>query len=434
MVRTGVATLIFASVALTSCATDTGTGPESTAVDVAAPTSTEPPVTPTTTTAPPSEPGPSIASALPDVSARTLTSDDLLRMLDGATVLTNEALAARSVLDPDDEAADHLTYRRLTGVEAGVGSDTRARIDLLDDPTAAAAFLVDRVGDMAKGIEGNTPAVSVDEFPVDPVGDQTVGVIVVPSDGSLPTTTVFARLGRIVATVELDRSGDARVAAQYVAEDVASAIAGVLLSAPSNVIPSETPPYSFSAEHIAETADAQTTWRATGSVVGANRSCSIDGDDIASDLRLVDDVVWSRPPGAVEFRRVGGPATIERSVLSRCPSWSLDASTSGLDKIIGPDPAAYRLGGIDVLGHRGDADDLAAILGVDRAGIDVKVFNLWIANGTSWVVELDLVASGPGSVMQGLLAMAVPDDERVTVTIRHRVTDLGSAPEIVAPE
>jgi hypothetical protein len=429
-VRKLLVALGLAGVITSACAGDQGTAPDPSVVSpTSSTTTTSPPTTVVTTTT-------TVAAALPDVSMRPLATETLLAMLaDGGAVLTNEALVAATVLDPDDEAEDHRRFGRIVGV-LGASWPTEptaiVRIDLFTDAAGASGFLADRIGDLAKDIEGAAPIVGIEPFPVDGVGDEALGVVVTHPD--TVETAVLFRLGRIVASTSLERTGDARVPTQYLAEEVADSVIATLTGAPDPGVDAvEEPPYTFETEQVVEVGGDRTTLFSSGTVSGDARECAITSGESTQTLRWADGVVWERSTDAVEFTRVGGPAVEQRALLAQCPSWALDAGATGLDSVIGPQPASYVVDGVPVLGHRGDATDLAVVLGADTAGVDVQVFNVWIAEGTRWVVELDLVVSGPARILEPLLVDPVDLDQQVIVTVRHRVRDLGTAPPVRPP-
>lgn len=432
-VRKVLVALGLAGVIVSACAGETGTIPDVAVSEPTTTTATTPPpatvaTTTTTTTA--------AVATLPDVSMRPLATETLLAMLaDGGDVLTNEALVAATVLDPEDEAEDHRRFGRIVGVlGASWPAEPTAivRIDLFADAVGASGFLADRIGDLAKDIEGAAPTLGVEPFPVDGVGDEALGVIVTHRDAV--ETAVLFRLGRIVASTSLERPGDARVPAQYLAAQVADTVVATLTGAADPLVQAaDEPSYAFETEQVVDVDGDRTTWRISGTVSGEARECTVTVGGDTRVLRSVDDVVWERKDGAVEFARVGGPAVEQRALLARCPSWALDAGATGLDTVIGPQPASYVVDGVQVLGHRGDADDLAVVVGAETVGVDVQVFNVWIAEGTRWLVELDLVVSGPARILDPLLLGPVPLDMPVTVTVRHRVTDLGTAPVVRPP-
>ncbi|MDX1689556.1 MAG: hypothetical protein R3290_00895, partial [Acidimicrobiia bacterium] len=371
---------------------------------------------------------------LPDVSHRSLDQDLLQRLVDdpSAALLTNEMLVAASAADPGDEAADHERFGRRTGIATdawGAIDGASVRIDVLADAEGATRFLADRIEDLAKRVEGSGGDGTLTTFATDPVGDETSGFVLEDASGS--TTTVAVRLGRIVAWASMDRPGDARVPAQYLAREVVDHVTAVLVDAPAPAATPALPAYAFATERIV-VGDDRVAFGSEGTIDGDDVACTITVDGAVTELRRVGDVVWERRGD--DLVRVGGPATAQRALLARCPSWPLDARVSGLNLAVGPEPAVYVLDGVRVLGHRGDADDLGAVLDVDPAGLDVEVFNVWLAEDSPWLVELDLVVGGPASVLEPLTGVAGDPDDRVTVTVRHRVTELGQAPPVLPPQ
>ena len=54
-----------------------------------------------------------------------------------------------------------------------------------------------------------------------------------------------------------------------------------------------------------------------------------------------------------------------------------------------------------------------------------EVFNFWVGESAPWLVEVDLVVSGPADSLAPLLPPVVTASGPLTLTARHRVFDLG---------
>ena len=87
--------------------------------------------------------------------------------------------------------------------------------------------------------------------------------------------------------------------------------------------------------------------------------------------------------------------------------------------------AGHTVNGVVALGYRSDAQGLAGAIGALMPGVSVEVFNFWVGDGAPWVVEVDLVVSGPADSLAPLLPSVVTASGPLTLNARHRVFDLG---------
>lgn len=358
----------------------------------------------------------------------------------------NAAVVSASTADRADEAGDVEAFGRRAGVSAeypqGDGS-AYVWIDLLDDAAAARGYLADVAGDIAKGIGGThdpgTIAASAAEYPVDGVGDEAIGLEVTIA-GAHPETVVVFRVGRLVAYTSISGPPgvDRRVPALYLASEVEQRITAVLVEGFGASAPGPGPAsYRFSFEQQATVGGAGYLTVAEGTVDGSSVSCRVRIDtptlSLDRDLVLVGSTLWARDHDTGDYRVSAGGAVADRALLAHCPAWPVDVAASGLADAIQGDPAAYTLGGVDVLGFRGDASVLAGALGVAPDGISVEAFTVWVAAGTRWIVDLRLDASGPGAALGPLVSPGVPTDATVTVVAAQRIDSIDRAEPVRPP-
>jgi len=403
---------------------------------------------PTTTAAIPVPDDPRATSVLPDLSARPLDLDDLEAMLppgetgpaSGIREIVNRGnddLVAAALLDPDDEERDLTRFGRIAGIGARYpqsSGEAHVWIDLLTGADSAHGYLLDVAGDAAKGYGGShdpgAGATASDEFPVDGIGDEALGMVLTLAGGDTETAILF-RLGRLVAFVSVVRADDAdqRVAMQYLGEEVEGRVLAALLQREVVVTTAPRPPqYRF--EYDQEIGAGETMWtiRSEGRTHGADISCRvrISGPrvEVDRDLLLIAGRLWQRDHGDPGFVPTGGANLGTRELLSLCPPWPLDAAAAGLADLVSGESASHTVNGVVALGHRADIAGLATAMGTALPGVTIEVFNFWIAEDTPWVVEVDLVAAGPADALRPLLPAAVTASGPVTLNARHRVFDL----------
>jgi hypothetical protein len=408
-----------------------------------------------------------LATSLPDLSARPLDTADLMAMLPPggngvasgsaqAAERGNQALLAASVLDPVDEAADLAGFGRVTGVTASYpASDHEAYVwvDLLVDADSAHGYLLDTAQDIAKRI-GGSHAPDIDlvyatDFSVGGVGDEALGMRLTLADsptgrtpgeeGTDTETLILFRSGRLVGFASVVRPGQAddRVGVQYLAEELAARMLAVMLQRePAVPDPAGPGAYGFSYELVAASATSSWSLNAEGRAVGDGLTCRMrangPGVSLDRDLLMVGDRLWARDHDLGQYREVGGGNTGERALLALCPAWPPGAADAGLAALVSGEPARYVISGVDVLGYRGDAAGLAAATGADLGASTVDVFSFWIAAQTSWVMEVDLSLSGEATDLAPLLGPLPVPAGQITLTARHRL-DLGAGTDPILP-
>jgi len=393
--------------------------------------------------------------SLPDVTARPITSADVIAMLPtgsggvaesaGPSVeaVSNADLLTRATLDPNDEASDVVRFGRLFGAAGTYPHDDTttayAWIDVLSDGEAAHLYLLDYAGDVFKGLGGThapeATALGVDEFPMD-VGEEAIGLDI-RADASTRETAVVFRLGRIVVWASYARhdDADARVAVQYLAEELADRVVSTLTTGAPAAPRPDTPDHRFDASISIDAAGVGYTVEATGAVSGANLTCSLHltsgAEERREDLWLVDGILWSRRGSAGDPQLVGGNLA-ERSLLALCPPWPLDARDTGLTTL-GGETTTHQVNGIDASGGQSDLAGLERVLGVSLDGVIVDAFSYWVADGVPWLVELNVTAQGDASALEPLTGPGFGALGHITVTVRHRVFDLGEPIDPILP-
>jgi hypothetical protein len=384
--------------------------------------------------------------SIPDITSRTISTEDLATMLPGqptVTVRSNEQLVIDAVFDRADQADDVVSHGRVTGVSGEYPRDDGVAyvwIDVLADADAAHRYLVDLTGDMAKGVDGtHQPDVGMEplaEFAV-ATGEEAVGLIGTLSTGETETLIV-TRVGRLVVFASEIRPSDldTRVAVQYLVEDT---LDGVLETLSEDAIDPlvVTPRYRF--ETTLTVTDAGSTWRtdAIGTIDGSARECELNRTTphgaVSSALTEIDGIRWVGEGANSRLERTGASATTAQ-MLVWCPVWPLEVEAAGLSGVeLGDDPARHHVNGVDATGYVGDVGDLSFALGIEPAGITIDTFSFWVADGTDWVVELSLMVSGPATSLAPLIGSEFSEVGAVTVSVRHRVQDIGDADPVVAP-
>lgn len=387
------------------------------------------------------------AFSLPDITARPLPPDVLAGMLpDGVDVMTrsNEQLVIDAILDREDQAEDLIAHRRSTGVsvayERSDGS-THVWIDVLGDASAAHDYLVDLSGDIAKGVDGThrpDAAVSaVSEFAVE-VGEESIGLIGTLGDGSVETM-VLSRIGRLVVFASEVRpdDGDARVAVQYLADDTIERVLESLTGSSIDLSSLLTPTYRFLT--TVEVVSATTTWQIEvgGTVDGADRACTLERSTPRSngttEVVALGGARWIKHGDAARFTPVGANAEAAMA-LAWCPMWPLTLEEAALDDIApAADPPRHHVNGVDATGYQGTLSELAEATGIDPKVASLETFSFWVADGTHHIVEFALIVGGPADDLRPLIGTDFDGVGEVTISIRHRVFDLGVAEAIIPP-
>jgi len=452
--RFGAPLMLAAAVLTSACTAAAGAGLS----PASPPTATEPPGA--VTAAPIPEPDTSErAVVLPDLTARPITISDLTAMLpEGDTgpattadepVLhprSNESLVTNAYLDRTDEAADIATFGRLTGVSASYtdgGSTAHVWIDLFEDTSGAAGWLTDTAGDMVKRVggshQGSIDLTEAEQYPFGEVGEDSIGLILTLDGGARTETIAMFRMGRIVVFTSIVRpdDADARVPVQYLAEETADKVLAVLLGTTGPGVPSRDPDhYEFEFERIVEIGTTRWSASASGTVDGSSVACraSIDHPSlqVTRDLIYAGDRIWARE-GSDDYTERGTAGVIDRMLLDLCPGWPIDASGAGLSGAFDDTPASHDIGGLAARGYRGTESDLESALGIDPGTVTVRVFNIWVADGTGWIVDLDLSVSGDTSALLELIGSGFPVGSAAIVTISQRITAIGEAGPVTPP-
>ena len=398
---------------------------------------------------------------IPDVTARPLTTDDLRSMLppgatgvaatdDGPTISvhTNEALISGATLDREDEASDLGRHGRLTGVwgQYSVGThEAHVWIDVLRDADAAHGYLTDAAGDITKRIGGThvgaVGAVSAEEFPVAGIGQEAIGLEVM-LDGSdeRRETLILSRLGRLVVFSSVVRevgAADDRVPVQYLAEEVHDLAMQALLGNPAAARSSTARApegYAFEFERIVTIGEQRWVIAAEGMVAGADLSCRVRmqgfGQTVDRDMVRVGGAMWARDHGRPGYTPVGTGNALDAPLVAFCPAWPVDTAVARL--VPSGEPARHSLAGVAAHGYRGTVDDVADSVGAPLDAVTVEVFNYWIADDAPWILEINLVASGPTLSMAALVGPGLPEGT-ATVTIRQQITSIGDTTPILPP-
>lgn len=183
----------------------------------------------------------------------------------------NDRLILLNAQDPDDEAQDVSRYNRLDGHRT-VHRPTRfpeARAVAVDSwvhlffgDRGASEYLADFARDVAKdldiGHQANQRVVDAVTFAVDPIGDETRGLILTVAPANEPeqrlTETIIGfRIGRMLGMVSVleHRDIDSRIGAQRLAEALRDRMLAVLdgtITAEPETVIAAIGPYEFSYE------------------------------------------------------------------------------------------------------------------------------------------------------------------------------------------
>lgn len=393
---------------------------------------------------------------VPDITERPIGVDDLQAMLpDGATgpaatdaptysSRSNEELVTTAVLDRSDEVADIDRHGRVTGVAASYPSATSVAhvwIDLFDTAEGASGWVTDTAGDIVKQTGGShRPRIdltSAADYPFD-VGEGPIGLILTLDDGTTETVALF-HIGRLAIFTSIVRhdDADARVPVQYLAEEAADRVLGVLRGTSPGAGPTDVPTsFDFTYEHTVEIGDDRWHAVSSGTVDGTNITCqvAINHPDLALDRSLisVDGTLWTRDAGG-EYRERGSAGAIDRQLLDLCPAWPVDLGRAGLSGVLEQEPATHEIGGVAALGYRGAADDLKQAVGIDPATARIEIFNVWIAAGSTSVIELDLALVGNTDSLTQLIGTGFPEGTSASVTISQTVSAIGAAAPVRPP-
>lgn len=183
----------------------------------------------------------------------------------------NDRIVLLNTHDPDDEAQDVSRYNRLSGYRT-VHRPTRfpeARAVAIDSwvhlffgDRGASEYLADFARDVAKdldtGHQANQRVVEALTFAVDPIGDETLGLILTVAPATDPTarlteTIIGFRVGRLLGMVSVleHRNIDSRIGAQRLAEALHERMLAVLdgsITAEPEPVVAAIGPYGFSYE------------------------------------------------------------------------------------------------------------------------------------------------------------------------------------------
>jgi hypothetical protein len=384
---------------------------------------------------------------IPDITSRAIGPDVLSAMLPGepaTTVRSNEELVMAAVLDRSDQADDIVAHGRTTGILGEYAKDTGTAyvwIDVLPDTEAAHDYLVDVTGDIVKGVDGThqPSALLTDaaEFAVS-AGEEAVGLVGTLTDGATETLVV-SRVGRLVlfsSQVRADTS-DARVAVQYLVDDTIKGIVETLTGDQIELSAIAIPAYRFQTTIDVSQGTQRWVTEASGTINGDAVKCTLDralpDGRSAAQVVAVDDRRWIEAPPASGFVEVGS-STLAAEMLVWCPSWPLNRSAIGLDRIEPvADPPRHHVNGVDATGYQGDAIDLGAAFGLDPSVVDVDTFSFWVVDGSDWVVELALIVTGPADALLPIIGSSFAGSDQVSVSLRHRVFDINSVDTVVPP-
>ncbi len=386
----------------------------------------------TTTTTPEAETAP---FSLPDVTARPITSTDLIVMLPAgkSSIVANADHITLTVADPEDAAADVLAFGRVTGVATAMETEAglaHVWIDLLGDDDLAHGYLLDTAGDIVKRMGGtyspDVAAISAEEFPIT-VGEEAIGLLI-ELDDTYESAVVY-RLGRLVIYVGLEHAtgADLRVPLQYLADQVEeSAIAALL----ANTVAEESvvkPSYRFETSITAEALSGSWLVERTGNFHGDDLSCTVrtvdpQGDRVV-EVRAIDGTV-AMASGDGRFATVGAGNLEARTLLASCESWPLDAVAAGMEPLMGATTTRHHVNGVNALGFTPEPSALAAILGIGLEGVSVESFSFWVAEGTTWVVEVGFTLEGDAASLASALPPGWEGLGAIRLAVRHRVFDL----------
>ena len=467
------AVILVVAVVATACAatpqadsTPVATGPP--------PTATPPSTTVETLPTPTTLPMPVLPNALTQglIDADTLALMPMQRLdapLAGfvASVVSEESneTAADRLPPSYDEAADHVTFGRENGYRSILrptrfnGTGTLAVdtwVATFTTALGASDYLEDYAKDLAKrGDAGRAPdlvASEVRTFPVEEVGEEAAGFIIVaedPTSGkSYQETIVAFRIGRLLAFASLFREDDvdARIPLLHVAMAFEDRIISVLDGTFEIV---ELPPapelvgYEFSYRqaltqryrYVVPTEgvededgeggdgggeeDPETTipvvWDSETDTTTVQSEGIVIGDDVQCSVRITSQATSIRRTyvvtGGLAWVSDGGRAYKEiepndepwAADLVYCPGWAPDRTDSAVRPVTRPGTGQLEPYG-DGVAERFtlDRDGLVAIGlgGEDGAGITVSRFEILTAGEGPWVVELALRLSGSTAALE----------------------------------
>lgn len=428
------------AVVLTACATPDG------GISPGGPEAGDLPVTTTTTVA---EEAAAEPYPLPDITARVVTEADLLAMLpvpgiEGTTgVMSNADLIAGSTFDSDDQASDVARLLRITGVTSTDPQQDHIRhvwIDVLYDADSAHRYLLDTAGDIVKGSGGthlpDARGFDAIEFPIG-VGEEAIGLILTTDEGAPSTeTAVLFRIGRFVVFASIERSDDqdARVALQYLADDVAGRIIDTLTTGDPTPPRPDTPPYRFEASVTVDGTDRWTI-ESQGTVGTVGRTCAVRQvlpvGEIKREMIESDGSLFWRHPDDTAWVETSPANQTVAALMTRCPVWPLDLRDGGFDGLTDGEGTPHMVNGVASLGYRADLAGLEAALGVALPGVTLDNFSFWIAESGPWLVELSITATGDAATLAPLIGSGFEGE--VAVTLRHRVFDIGTTNALILP-
>ncbi|MCJ7726131.1 MAG: hypothetical protein MUP76_07070, partial [Acidimicrobiia bacterium] len=357
----------------------------------------------------------------------------------------NEALVTAAVLDRSDEVADIYRFGRITGIGAAYPSGSRSAhvwLDLFPTATGAAGWAADTAEDIVKRTGGSHQAsidlTAVAEYPIE-VGEGSIGLVLTLDGGTRTETIAMFHLGRIAVFVSILETGDGdlRVPVQYLAEETAAGVLQTLLgSSPPGPATAGPASYDFAFKRTVEIGDGVWTTSAAGTVDANGVACTVAVNHPSLHIERafirVGSRLWIRD-GSGTYESTGTAGALDRQLLTMCPAWPTDLAEAGLAGALTGTPAHHDVGGVPALGYRGTAADLEQAVGLDASAATVEVFNLWVAEGTSWLVEMDLTIVGETSTLIALIGTGFPDGESATVTISQQITSIGRAPSISPP-
>jgi hypothetical protein len=427
-----------------------------------------------------------------------------------ATPIDNERAVTLAVQDLADEADDIATYGRVDGSRAvyvprfGTGGvlAVEAWVDLFATDQGASGYLLDSVGDAAKRIDGGRIGSYVidgaEDFAIDDVGTETAGTIITERSATgapVVETMVGFRVGRMLGYVSVVRTddGDARIAAQRLAETLRDRMLGVL---DGSIVPryadgaAVLASYAFSFEQrfseryqitvfpepsdegdagfeddttgstaatstttttstTDPTAESTTTTtrivtidstarvEAEGVVVGTDRSCDLTlvlaGGQTSRRYVATERRAWLDEGGG-ELVEVGPDVEPAVSDLLFCPGWPVLPGESGLTGIVAPGRGVPEdLDGLATERFDLDRDDLATVglIPPGGAGIRLDEFTVWIVPEGPWIVGLDLSFRGTTEALEPAIGPGFYPGADVAISIEFRATRLGDPSLIV---
>lgn len=404
---------------------------------------------------------------------------------------TNETAIDR--LPPSyDEADDQATFGRENGYRSVLrptrfyGTGTLAVdtwVATFTTALGASEYLEDYAKDLAKnGDAGRAPdlvPIEVRTFPVEEVGDEAAGFIIVaeePSTGAVYQETIVAfRIGRLLAFASLFRDDDldARIPALQVAAAFEDRIVSILdgsfevveiapdpelgaftftyrqsltqryryVVVPEGVDDSgggdgggddegETPGTTIPVKWDTET--DTTSVQSEGTVIGSDFECSVRVTSPATSIRrtyiVAGDLAWVSDRGGA-FKEIDRYEEPWAADLVYCPGWSPDRTTSGVRTVTRPGNGVLEPFGDDLAERFTlDRDDLIAVGlgGEDGTGISVSWFNIATAGEGPWVVDLALRMSGTTAALERAVGPGFYPGATVSIDIAFAADDLNA--------